>query len=236
MNNPFIVLIPAKNEALTVASVVREIIAHFCADVLVINDASTDNTAEEARQAGATVLTLVCSLGAWGATQTGLRYALQKKYRYAITMDADGQHQADSLPILAASLYDEKTDVVIGAYPQRGSPARRFAWWFFRQLAGISLEDLTSGLRAYNEKAIAVLASPQATLIDYQDMGVLLLLDRENIHIKEVEIAMQPRSVGHSRIFSSWWAVGHYMLQTIALCLARARCLPFSRCQRSKPL
>lgn len=222
-----IVLIPAKNEEATVAEIVRQVMARYPAKVLVIDDASTDRTAEQARAAGADVLSLAYSLGAWGAIQTGMRYALRHGYQTAITMDADGQHEAGSLTALWESLHRQEADVVVGSFPQRGSTARRLAWSLFRGISGLSLEDLTSGLRAYNRKAIRLLASQKATLLDYQDMGVLLLLHGNGLLIKEVPITMNPRLAGHSRIFSSWWAVGGYMFHTLTLCLARASWVPF---------
>ena len=114
-------------------------------------------------------------------------------------------------------------DVIVGAYPQRGSFLRRMAWTIFRKLSGITLEDLTSGLRAYNRTAITLLASTSATLLDYQDMGVLILLHKAGLCVQETPILMHPRIDGHSRIFSSWWAVSRYMLHTGILCLARIK-------------
>jgi hypothetical protein len=113
--------------------------------------------------------------------------------------------------------------VVIGAFPQRGSHLRQLAWVFFRKISSIHLEDLTSGLRVYNRSAITLLASRAATLLEYQDMGVLMLLNQADLHIKEVPINMRPRTDGHSRIFSSWWAVGYYMMQTLVLCVGRRK-------------
>ncbi len=221
-----IIIIPAKNEAVSVAQVIADIRMHFGGTILVVNDASTDDTENIARAAGAHVINLSFSLGAWGAMQTGLRYAEQQGYQIAITMDADGQHRADTLLNLVLPMEAQEADVVIGAFTERGSPARQFAWGFFRLLSGITQEDLTSGLRAYNHQAIALLASSHATLLDYQDLGVLLLLHSEKLRILETPIAMRLRTDGKSRIFSSWWAVGKYMLYTTTLCIARGSRLP----------
>lgn len=216
-----LIIIPAKNEALSIKKVIADIRVYFQGTILVIDDASTDDTAYLARQSGAVVLSLIFSLGAWGAIQTGLHYACKQGYNNALTMDADGQHEAASIPILLEKLQTKQCDVIIGAYPARGSRARKIAWHLFRYLSGVQLEDLTSGLRAYNHSAMTLLASKSATLLDYQDMGVLMLLTRAGLSIQEVPIFMNPRVDGHSRIFSSWWAVGRYMLHTLILCLAQ---------------
>ncbi|MCK5719842.1 MAG: glycosyltransferase family 2 protein [Thiomargarita sp.] len=219
--SPFIIIIPAKNEVKTIGKIIVEIKSHFNAPIVVIDDASTDNTIQVAESAGAIVLPLVFSLGAWGATQTGLRYASKHRFKTAITMDADGQHEVASIPILLNAMQEEQYDMIIGSFPKRGSISRKFAWCIFRKLSGLKLQDLTSGLRIYNQAAIDLLASQKASLLDYQDMGVLILLNRMGMRIAEQPIFMHPRKEGHSRIFSSWWAVSRYMLFTIILCIAR---------------
>ncbi len=216
-----IVLIPAHNEAATVGAIVAQIRALWGCPVVVIDDCSTDRTAQVARTAGAVVLPLTLQLGAWGAIQTGLRYALRHHYRTAITLDADGQHEPASIGTLLQPLTTHQADVVIGAFPERASRARRLAWSYFRLLTGIRLNDITSGLRAYNQAAMTVLASREATLLDYQDVGVLLILRRKGLQIIEAPVSMQPRAMGASKVFRSWWSVGKYMLQTSLLCLAR---------------
>ena len=213
-----LIVIPAKDEAVTIASVVADVIALGYADVLVVDDGSSDDTGRVARQAGARTIRAPLPQGAWGAMQTGIRYAMRHNFSSVITMDADGQHQPDELArILQAARY---ADVVIGACPSRGSRARKFAWSFFRRLTGFSLEDLTSGFRLYNARACALLAGESATLIDYQDMGVLLLLRNANLTFAEVEVQMNPRIDGVSRIFHSWRAVAKYMVETTVLCIA----------------
>jgi hypothetical protein len=72
-------------------------------------------------------------------------------------------------------------------------------------LTGLRFDDLTSGFRYYGPRACSLLASEDATLLDYQDIGVLLLLRRANLRISEVSVLMNPRKSGASRIFFSWW-------------------------------
>ena len=214
-----LIVIPAKNEAASIGPVVRAVRAHGYLDVLVVDDGSDDETGRIAREAGALVLRAPLAQGAWGAMQTGIRYAVRHNFTSVITMDADGQHRTEEIErLLHASQF---ADVVIGACPSRGSPARKFAWLLFRRLTGFALEDLTSGFRLYNANACKVLAGEAATLIDYQDMGVLLVLRRAGLTFSEVEVRMSARVDGISRIFYSWWAVVRYMLETTVLCFAK---------------
>lgn len=214
-----LVVIPARNEARSVGMVVARLRSLGYGDVLVVDDGSTDDTALIARRSGARVLCPPLPQGAWGAMQTGIRYAVRHGYPGVVTIDADGQHDPDDLPQLIQA--GAVADVVVGAYPARGSRLRRLAWAWFRRLSGFSLEDLTSGLRYYNQRACRQLAGEEATLLDYQDIGVLLLLHRGGCRIREVPVVMKPRQDGASRIFSSWWTVARYMAETTLLCLAR---------------
>ena len=212
-----VVIIPAHNEARDIAFVIREIQKYSNFPVVVIDDASTDDTIIKAREAGAAVVPLAVQLGAWGATQTGLRYAIKNDYAYAVTMDADGQHQAKSLPVLLKPIIDKDADVTIGACTRRGSLLRKIAWTLMKRVSGLRLEDLTSGFRVYDRRAIRRLATWQATLLEYQDVGVLAMLQASGIRIKDVEVAMLPRRHGMSRVFYSWTSVIYYMSYTLLL-------------------
>ena len=94
-----VVITPAFNEALVVDDVVSRIDALIDLDIWVINDCSDDETASVARAAGAMVIDLPIRMGAWTATQTGLRAARRLGYDFAITMDADGQHDLQMLSL-----------------------------------------------------------------------------------------------------------------------------------------
>ena len=214
-----LVVIPARNEAATIAQVIAGIRANGCHHIAVVDDGSSDATAALARERGVTVIQAPLAQGAWGAMQTGIRFAMAHGYAGVITIDADGQHE----PGYLGALLDEgrSADVVIGACPQRGSRLRRVAWAYFRFLTGFAYEDLTSGFRYYNCKACRLLAQEQATLLDYQDIGVLLMLHHAGLIIREIPVTMNSRQVGASRIFTSWLTVARYMFETTLLCLAR---------------
>lgn len=214
-------VMPARNEAATVGEVVRGVRQVLGCDVLVVDDAGDDGTAEAAGAAGAEVLVLPIGLGAWGATQAGIRYALRRGYGGVVTLDADGQHLPSSLPALFGEQARSGADVVIGTCTERLSRPKRVAWHYLRVLTGLPLRDFTSGLRLYHRRAVARLASPEASLLDFQDVGVLMLLAREGRTIAEVPTPMRPRCNGHSRVFASWWVVLRYMINTTVLCLAR---------------
>ena len=100
---------------------------------------------------------------------------------------------------------------------------RRIAWHWFRLLTGLNVTDLTSGFRCYRGDALRVLASSEATLLDYQDVGTLLMLRRAGLSVVEVPVRMNERVAGASRIFGSWLKVARYMAITTLLCLSRWR-------------
>ena len=214
-----LIVIPAKDEAETIGAVIRALVEKGLHHVFVIDDLSSDGTGEIARAAGATVARPVLPLGAWGGMQLGIRYAVAHGHEAVITMDADGQHEVAEIPALLAAA--SQADVVIGAHPERASALRQLAWRWFRMIAGFELRDLTSGFRYYNQDAINILAQDEATLIDYQDVGVLLLLRKAGLRLVEVPVSMNTRQVGRSRIFNSWFSVLRYMVTTTLLCLAR---------------
>ena len=218
-----IIVMPAFNEAGVIAAVIDEIKKYCNLPIMVVDDASTDNTAAVAEASGAIVVKLCVQLGAWGATQTGIRYALRHKYRFVISMDADGQHQASCLQKIARPVKIGDADVCIGTCIRRGSILRQLAWKMMRKTSGLSLEDLTSGFRVYNQSAMLELAGWRATLLEYQDIGVLLMLQSQGLKILDTEVDMLQRINGPSRVFRSWSLVGYYMCHTLLLGLTKRR-------------
>ncbi|MCP4686424.1 MAG: glycosyltransferase family 2 protein [Desulfobacterales bacterium] len=216
-------LIPARNEASSVADVVRGVKRATPCDVIVIDDASVDGTAEAARAAGARVLPLLFQQGAWGAIRTGFRYALKHGYDIAVTLDADGQHDPAFIESIIQPVRSNLADMVIGSCPARGSKARKAAWSFFRRLTMLGVTDLTSGFRAYNRLSIAALTSAETSLLDYQDIGVLIYLKDKGFVVSEAPVPMCERTSGHSRVFSTWWSVLKYMALTCVLCLSKIK-------------
>ena len=218
-----VILMPAYNEAESIAAVIGEIRQLFDYPVVVIDDASEDQTAHEAAAAGALVIPLSVQLGAWGATQTGLRYALRKGFDICVTMDADGQHRSSNLNDLLTPVFDGEANVAIGTCVQRGSILRKLAWRLIKRSSGLSMADITSGYRVYDQLSMQKLSGWRATLLDYQDVGVLLLLMASSMRIVDIEVSMRPRGAGKSRIFNSWMVVCFYMCHTLLLGVSKRK-------------
>jgi len=218
------IVIPAFNEQASICEVLEPLLQMTEFDVIVVDDGSTDNTLElVSRYPQIIVLPLAVNIGAWKAMQTGIRYCHLNNYQRVITFDADGQHIAESLTNLCQLQEARGDDVVIGSCPERGSVSRHIAWKLFRVLSGIKVNDLTSGLRIYNRPAISILSTREASLLEYQDVGVLLMLKTFGLSFSEVPVDMNRREDGISRIFYSWGAVAYYMAHTSFLCLSKVR-------------
>jgi len=200
---PFLVIIPAFNEAGRVGAVVRAVAEAVSPDeVVVIDDGSVDETASEAKRAGATVLELAANFGYGVALQTGYRYALAAGADAVLQMDADGQHDPDTLGRLL--LAREEADIVIGsrfleALSYKMPWMRRLGVWFFSRITAVvtgrRLYDVTSGLQLIRGKVLPFLVSPYFPT-DYPDADLLILLRRCGFSIKEVPVAMRESPPG----------------------------------------
>ena len=217
-----LIVIPALNEAGTL----RDLL--FClstkvsgASVLVVNDASEDETEAAAWYGGADVLSLATRLGPWGATQAGIRRACELGFENVLTMDADGQHLPETIATLTSAMQKSGADIVIGSAPARGSVLTNIAWKMMRLVSGLRITDLTSGFRLYNRDAIDLIADERASYLQYQDVGILALALEHQLQIIEVAVEMAPRQQGVSRIFNSWLSVCVYMLNTLLLGLSK---------------
>lgn len=199
-----LILVPAWNEERNVGNTVREIIgADATYDVLVIDDGSTDATAQVARAAGASVLSLPYNLGVGGAMRAGFTYAQRFGYRRAIQVDADGQHNPADIAQVLAGL--ATADISIGArfadvgdYSVRGP--RRWAMIVLARVvssvAHVRLTDVTSGFRAAGPRAIDqyVRYYPAEYLGDTLDSLVAAV--HAGLTVTQVPVAMRPRQHG----------------------------------------
>lgn len=160
------VVIPAYNESSVIKDVIKDVIKIFKsspyqAEIVVINDASKDNTAQVASKSGATVISHILNSGAGGATATGLSYAQQNNFDIACTMDADGQHASKDVLVGVNQLIKRDADLLIGSRLINnegmskvkiiGNKGLSFITYI---LFGINSTDSQSGLRIFSRKAL----------------------------------------------------------------------------------
>jgi len=213
------IIIPAINEEKSIAGVISPLKA-LGYNVIVVDDDSKDNTATVAESLGAIVLRNVKNLGAWKSTQAGMRYAYKHNADVVITMDADGQHRVEDIQQLL-SAHQQGADVVIGSCTSRGSAGRHVAWRLFKRLNRLQIDDITSGFRLYNKEAIYALISRQATMLEYQCIGILIMLRNMQLNVVEAPVNMVKRTDGISRIFYSWGAVFYYLAYSGLLSISK---------------
>jgi glycosyltransferase involved in cell wall biosynthesis len=205
-DHELLIIIPALNEEKALPAVLAELRAEVPeADVLVVDDGSTDGTAEVARRAGALVLHLAYNLGVGGAMRAGYRFALREGYASAVQVDADGQHDPAQVHELVAPLTAGEADVVIGArFAGRGSYAvrgpRRWAMsvlsGVLSRIAGTRLTDTTSGFRAANRAAIRQFAADYPAEYLGDTVEALVIACRSGLVVRQVPVAMRPRQAG----------------------------------------
>jgi len=201
-----LIIIPAWNEQSVIGQVVREVHAKLPqADVLVVNDGSTDATAHVAAKAGATVLDLPLNLGVGGAMRAGYKYALRNNYACAVQLDGDGQHDPGEVPRLIETLQLENADLVIGArfagvgsYQVRGlrAWAMKFLSSSLSKVARTRLTDTTSGFKASNRRAIALFARDYPSEYLGDTVEALVIAARSGLKITQVGVSMRPRAGG----------------------------------------
>jgi glycosyltransferase involved in cell wall biosynthesis len=198
--------VPAWNEAATVAAVVSDLHKHVPdADVLVIDDGSSDTTALEARNAGATVVVLPFNVGVGGAMRTAFLHAHRTGYDAVVQVDADGQHDPASVLDLVAGLAE--SNLVVGSRFAPGSAyrvhgPRRWAMVLLSKVlsrvARTRLTDTTSGFRAADRTAVRLFARhyPAEYLGDTIDS--LVIAARAGLRIREVPVVMRVRQGGRA--------------------------------------
>ena len=169
MNRPrrkIVVVIPAYNEAAMVGDVIASVprsIDDMAVLCLVVDDGSTDNTADVARSHGAITLRHIVNLGVGAATRTGLRAAREFDPDVVVTIDADGQHDPAEIASLVRCLLANKYDVVIGSRIHlKGMPALRIVANLFLNAVMFVVyrkvvSDSQSGFKAFNRRSLDII-------------------------------------------------------------------------------
>ncbi|MFQ5586940.1 MAG: glycosyltransferase family 2 protein [Thermodesulfobacteriota bacterium] len=216
-----LIIIPAYNEAESIGDVISSIKkASISADIIVINDGSTDDTGTIARKSDAIVINHPCNLGIGATMQTGYRFAASQGYGFAVQVDGDGQHPPEQVVRLLGPLMEGSADVVIGSrFIDKGaykpSLARGIGMVIFSRLIstimGKWFTDTTSGFRAVNKDVISFYADYYPE--DYPEVEALILLHKAGFRTTEVPVTMNVRMGGNSSI-TAFRAV-YYMVKVL---------------------
>lgn len=202
IDDRLLVAIPAYNEAGRVGAVIRDVAEQLPGvEVLVVDDGSVDDTAEEAQAAGATVLSLPVNSGYGAALQTAYKYAVRNDFALVAQIDADGQHRAEYLRVMVDTLESEQVDVVIGSRfldrdgHYQPSVARKVGIALFSRIATTltkqHVTDPTSGFQVLRVD-VARFFCTDVYPADYPDADILILLHRSGFRVAEVPVKMLP--------------------------------------------
>jgi len=208
-----VVFIPAWNEEQNLPAVFADLAAELPdIDVLVVDDGSTDRTADVAREHGAQVLSFGSNRGLPVGIAAGYEWALEHGYAFCGRVDADGQHPARELARLLALVRAGECDVAVGSrfvsgdgyepYRYRPEGARRLGTSLLRRamapVLGRPFADATSGLYAVNAKALPLLAKPFSTAAP--EVEALIRITDAGLKLEEVPVNMAPRAGGESKL------------------------------------
>ena len=206
MNKPVLIVTPAYNEVENLAQVLKQSQEALpSGKILVVDDGSSDQTADLAKSLGVPVLSHPFNLGYGAAIQTGIKYALKSGFDFVILVDADGQHDPSSIPALLSPCSSGEADLVVGSRfrdPRSYHPPfiRKLGMKFFalltRILTNLSITDPTSGFIALNRKAMEKIASPDFPT-EYPDANNLIWLHRSGLRITECPVLMHPSPARH---------------------------------------
>jgi glycosyltransferase involved in cell wall biosynthesis len=216
-----LVIIPAYNEADTIGRVIEKTQHYFpFADILVVNDGSTDSTSVISRGKGILVLDLPYNLGIGAAMQAGYKFAYRMDYDIAVQCDADGQHHPAQIKRLIDTLISNGADMVLGSRYLR---KKRYKSEVFRRMGilifsrvisvivGQRLTDPTSGFRAVSRGVIKSFSMFYPG--DYPEPEALVLLHRQGFTIREIYVNMSSRKGGNSSI--NVWRSIYYMVKVL---------------------
>jgi len=203
-----LVIIPVFNEEETLRGVILGIRSFLSeAEILVVNDGSTDSTGRIAREEGVLVLEHPYNMGIGATMQTGFIYALRNGYDIAVQVDGDGQHHPESLPFLVRPVLEGHCNLVVGSrYLSDGgfksTLPRKLGIKFFSSLiwifTGTRATDPTSGFRAIDRKTLELFSEEYPS--DYPEVEALISVYNKGLHFQEIPVTMRDRQGGASSI------------------------------------
>jgi glycosyltransferase involved in cell wall biosynthesis len=193
------VIIPARNESQSIGRVVHGVLEHVPdAEVIVIDDASTDDTPEQAARAGALVVRRPYNIGNGAGVKTGVRHATGD---VVVVIDADGQHNPAEIPHLLQ--YMDSYDMVIGTRDRAGQQ-NAMRWlgnsllnWLGSYVAGMPMEDLTSGFRAMRRSIMLEFVALLPNQFSWPTTSAMAFA-KAGYHIRFEPVGVRPRAAGRS--------------------------------------
>jgi glycosyltransferase involved in cell wall biosynthesis len=203
----YLIVVPAYNEEEYLPQVLFDIRkSNPQADILVVNDGSSDDTSQIARETGVKVLDIPFNIGYGGAVQTGFRFAVEYGHDFVITIDGDGQHNPYHTNRLIDIMEREQADVVIGSRFLEGNYrigiARRLGIWLFSKIAklytGVHITDPTSGFQLLNYKVFSYLSRTDNYPLDYPDVNIIMALHKMKFKLAEAPVKMTEKPNGKS--------------------------------------
>lgn len=197
-----LIIVPAYNEAQNIEKTVKDITTNTNYDYIIINDCSKDNTKAVCEKNNFNMLSLPINYGLTSGIQLGMKYAYQNNYDIAIQFDGDGQHEAKYLKDLVQVIENNEANIAIGSRfvtEKKPVTARmigsRLISFNIKLTTGKTIKDPTSGMRAYDKKAIYEF-NRNASLTPEPDTLVYMI--KKGLKIKEVQVEMKEREFGTS--------------------------------------
>ena len=211
-----LIIIPAYNEANNITKLLEKLerpeIAEI-ADVLIMNDASSDDTNWIVKARNHAIVTHVFNLGYGSALQLGYKYAVRRGYRYVIQMDADGQHDVCNIKTIYDALKTPDSDghypdIVLGSRylpgssPFKVSAVKKFAYSLFSFMiwcgTGRKIKDPTTGLQGLNYRTFLSYSRYNRFDDKYPDANIILHMLLCGYRIVEIPAVMHQRQFGKS--------------------------------------
>ena len=197
-----LIIIPAYNEALNIEKTVKDVVINTQYDYVIINDCSKDNTKEICEKNGFNVVSLPINYGLTSGIQLGMKYAYKNNYDIAIQFDGDGQHKAKYLKDLVNEIETKNCDIAIGSRfveKKKSNSLRMFGSnlisFCIKITTGKTIKDPTSGMRAYNKRAIEEFVKNKSLT---PEPDTLVYMMKKGMKVKEIQVEMSEREFGES--------------------------------------
>lgn len=221
-----LIILPVKNEERNIGKVLEQLLRPGIveiADILCINDASTDDTGEIIDNYGCMQIKNVFELGYGSALQLGYKYAVRRNYQYVIQMDADGQHDPCSIPLIYRSLKEkgmngERPDIVLASRFMKDSSEfsvsvfKKIAFGLFQfmilAVTGRKIADPTTGFQGLSRRAFTYYSGYNNFDYKYPDANMVMQMLLLGFQLTEVPAVMHVRTNGksmHSGLEPAWY-------------------------------